>query len=461
MSDFKRSLKSSSGRLAAGVLGQIINLFGQVAVLPLFLHYWSKRMYGEWLVLTAVPQLLWSLEGGLGFLAVNQMVLRTSVNDWKGANRVFQNVFVLQVVISVLLIAGGYLVTTFFNILPFLNITEMSRGDAVFILVTMLTYMAFGWGIGLLRAPYFAGERSTRGTMLTNVWKLTDFLIIALVLLLHGSGRSIAVGETVVAATWVFLGCLDLRRVCPEFRFNLDDVSWEACKTASRDGLPLLLLQVGNALFIQGYPLVISRTLGTLAVVNFTAIRTVTRILFQAISILTQAAMVELTSSLAKEKWDLYLRWVKILIVCVTAASICGCLGLYFLGPVVISIWTHGKVEVGGILLLLFGISVSLQAGWTLFGTLLYTANKHHLQCYIYFAVTVAALVIGRYTIGPFGFGFVPILMIWTDSVVLVVSIGLCIHYLRHIHFAGLLMLFNPLFYWNKGKWLLAKATGS
>jgi len=460
MSDFKRSLKSSSGRMAAGVLGQIINTFGQVAVVPLFLLFWTKRSYGEWLVLTAVPNLLWSLEGGLGLLALNQMVLCTAVGDWKGANRVFQNIFVIQMLISAVMVAGGFLFAKFVNFLPFMGLTEISRHDAGFILVVMLLYMSFGWGIALLRAPYFASENSTRGTMLTNFWRLSDFLVISLVLLLHGKAQWVAVGETIVAAVWVVLACLDIRRVCPDFKFYLSDVSWQSCKSACRDGIPLFLLQAGSALFIQGYPLVLSRTLGTLAVVNFTAIRTVTRVLLQGIQTLTQAASVEFTSSLAKKKWELYLRWVKILSFCVAGSSICACIGLFYFGPDIIALWTHGKVVVAGPLLLLFGISVSLQAAWTLFGTLLYTANKHHLQCYVYFAATIVALLVARLTIGHLGFGAVPVIMICTDVFVLITSISLCVHYLRDVKFVSLFLLFNPFFYWNKIKWVVTKTKG-
>ncbi len=189
--------------------------------------------------------------------------------------------------------------------------------------------------------------------------------------------------------------------------------------------------------------------------VNFTAIRTVTRVLLQGILTITTAASVELTSSFATKKWELYLRWVKILAACVIGGSICACLGLLYFGPAVIALWTHGKVLVAGPLLLLFGISVSLQAGWSLFGTLLYTANKHHLQCVIYFAITVLALAVGRFTIGRFGFGSVPILMICADFLVLVTSIVLCVRYLREVEFASLFTLFNPFFYWTKFKWAL------
>jgi O-antigen/teichoic acid export membrane protein len=195
-------------------------------------------------------------------------------------------------------------------------------------------------------------------------------------------------------------------------------------------------------------------------VVNFTAIRTVTRVLLQGISTLTQAASVELTSSLAKEKWELYMRWVKILTVCVVGASVCGCIGLYLFGPWVISLWTHGKVSVSATLLTLFGISVALQAGWTLYGTLVYTANKHHLQCYIYFGVTLLALAIGWCTIGHFGFGFVPILMIAPDFVLLIVTLVLCVRNLKQVNFFSMVALFHPNFYWNKIRWVIARSRG-
>lgn len=444
--------------MAAGVLGQIINTFGQIAVVPMFLHFWTKRAYGEWLVLTAVPNLLWSLEGGLGWLAINQMILCSVVGDWKSANRWFQNIFVVQMVISVLLFLGTLLFVKLINFLPLLNIFEMSHQDAMFVLLVMMFYMLLGWGIALVRAPYFAAQMSTRGTMVSNFWKLSDFLVIFLVLLIHGHPRLLAEGEAFVAGVWLVLTCIDVRRKCPEFHFHLREVSWASCKAVFRDGTPLFLAQAGNAFYIQGYPLILGRTLGTLAVVNFSAIRTVTRVLLQFILILTQSAAVELASSLATKKWDLYLRWVKILLVCVLGGGAVACVGLFYYGTTIISLWTHGKVVVPGPLLLLFGISVTLQAAWNMFGTLLYTANKHHLQCCIYFAITIIALVVTRLTIGHLGFESLAVIMICADVCILAISIGLSVYYLREIQFMSLLLLFNPFFYWNKIKWTIAQA---
>ena len=447
MSNFKTSLKSSSTRLLVNVFGQVINTFGNLAIVPLFLLYWSKLEYGEWLVLTTVPSLLWSLEGGFAGLACNRMVLSSAVGDWKGANRLFQNIVVIQVIVSLLLIGAGYIVTQAVNYRPFFGITAMSAGDAAFILVVMLVYMSLGWCISLLKAPYYAGEKSPRGFMMFNCWRLTDFVAIGTALMLHGHGRVVALAQVANAALWVMLACLDITRQCPRFTFGLRDLSWSTTKTVFHDGFPLFLAQAGHAFYLQGYPLVLSRTLGPLAVVNFSAIRTVTRVLLQGILICSSAAALELSTAFAKKNWEVYLLWVKVLLAGVVVGGIGACLGLLFLGPSIIDVWTHGKVVVSGGLLLLFGISVVLQAAWAIFYMLLYTSNKHHIQCYAYFGITVGALLLGNFIIGRFGFESVPILMIAADVIVLGSAIHFCVRYLREVPFARLIEILSPGFY--------------
>jgi O-antigen/teichoic acid export membrane protein len=457
MSDFKTSLKTTSPRFMANVLGQVINSFGQIAVVPLFLHYWTKLEYGEWLVLTAVPNLLWSLEGGLAGLAVNRMVLSSAVGDWKGANKFFQNIVVLQLLVSAIIITAGTLLVRAINFRPFFAIKEMSHHDAAFILVIMLFYMSLGWCITLLRAPYYAGERAVRGFMMANFWRLADFLVIGGALVCHGRGPAVALAETINAGVWVALISFDISRTCPQFKFGVRHVSWTVTRAVFRDGIPLFLGQAGNAFYLQGYPLVLVRTLGAAAVVNFSAIRTVTRVFLQAILICTSASALEIGTSYAKKKWDVYLAWVKTLSASIIMGGLCACLALLVVGPTLIGIWTHGKVSVSGPLLLLFGISVTLQAGWAMFSMFLYTSNKHHLQCYLNLAVTLGALVVGDLIIGRFGFTAVPLIMIVADALILACSITLAVRHLPEVPFARVLTVFGPSFYLTKIQWALAR----
>jgi O-antigen/teichoic acid export membrane protein len=457
MSDFKTSLKSSSARLLVNIFGQVINTFGQIGVVPLFLHYWTKLEYGEWLVLTAVPSLLWSLEGGFAGLATSRMVLSSAVGDWKGANQLFQNIVVIQVLVSVAIILGGGLLVHEVNFRPFFGITGMSHHEASLVLVVMLFYMSLGWCISLLRAPYLAGERSVRGYMMTNLWRLCDFLVIGGTLVMHGRAPTVALAETLNAGIWVALTSFDIARTCPQFMFSLRHVSWPVSKTVFRDGAPLFLNQAGNAFYLQGYPLVLSRTLGPLAVVNFSAIRTVTRVFLQAILMCTNATSIELSSSYAKKKWDVYLAWVKTLVASVVLGSLAACVALYFFGPRVIDIWTHGKVSVSGPLLLLFGISVVLQASWQVFFILLYTTNKHHAQCYVYFIITILSLAVGDFTIGFFGFTAVPVIMIVSDILILISCVTFCVRYLKEVHFPGLVEVLWPSFYVERATWVIEK----
>ena len=81
MSSFRISIKRVFRNFAANAFGQAMNGVYQFISVPLFLHYWSKEGYGEWLVLFSIPSLLWSLEGGLAGVASNRMTVAASAGS--------------------------------------------------------------------------------------------------------------------------------------------------------------------------------------------------------------------------------------------------------------------------------------------------------------------------------------------------------------------------------------------
>jgi O-antigen/teichoic acid export membrane protein len=172
----------------------------------------------------------------------------------------------------------------------------------------------------------------------------------------------------------------------------------------------------------------------------------------------TNAAALELCNSYANKRWNVYVAWVKTLIASVIFGSVCACLALFFFGPSVISVWTHGKVSVAGSLLVLFGFSVALQAASSVFYMLLYSSNQHHWVCYVNFAITIGALLVGDLMIGAFGFGSVPLLMICADSLTLGCTLFFCVRNLPDVRFSQLLEVLGPGFYIEKAAWLLEKA---
>ena len=79
------TLKSKLLRnLGANAYGQLITVVTQLVSVPLFLHYWGVTLYGEWLILSAVPAYLALSDIGFASSAANDMTIRFAQGDRKG-----------------------------------------------------------------------------------------------------------------------------------------------------------------------------------------------------------------------------------------------------------------------------------------------------------------------------------------------------------------------------------------
>jgi O-antigen/teichoic acid export membrane protein len=156
-------------------------------------------------------------------------------------------------------------------------------------------------------------------------------------------------------------------------------------------GFPL-----AQSLNIQGMVLVVGAALGPLAVVTFSALRTLTRVALQAVLTVSHAAEPELAvaygagnNALLKRLYEQIARmgmWLAVL----------AALGLSFFGDWIVDTWTHGHVTMNTALFnWLLATSVS-GALWYSSLTVLKGANLHLRAIYVY-AVTAALAVVIAY----------------------------------------------------------------
>jgi hypothetical protein len=76
--------------LGANAYGQAITILIQLVSVPLYLHYWGKQLYGEWLILSAIPAYLALSDIGFASVTANDMTMRVANGDRHGTLEVFQ-----------------------------------------------------------------------------------------------------------------------------------------------------------------------------------------------------------------------------------------------------------------------------------------------------------------------------------------------------------------------------------
>src|ERR1700712_5296595 len=87
--------KATRSRLILGFISnwvsKLANTVVQLVQVPVFLHFWSVPLYGEWMIVNSVPAYLAFSNIGFGSVAGNEMTMMTGRGDRDGALRVFQS----------------------------------------------------------------------------------------------------------------------------------------------------------------------------------------------------------------------------------------------------------------------------------------------------------------------------------------------------------------------------------
>jgi O-antigen/teichoic acid export membrane protein len=453
---FQRFLHNS----AAQTFGQAVNALAQIFSVPAFLHFWTKTEWGEWLVITSIPSLLWTLDSGLSGLAGNRMTVASGSGDWARANVIFHNVLFVQGLLSlaILLLSGWYLETG--NVSATFGFTLMGRQEAGEVLFIMIIYMLFGYGLGLLRAAFRSSMLEARGVSLFNFNRLSEFVVQMAILACHGHAIALATGMLANMCFWCVAGFIDARIRCPQIRFAVWPISGTQMKSMLVDGVPVFAGTAAGAFFLQGYPLIVNSTLGPVAVVTLTTIRTGSRTLLQMVGIVSNASTSELSRTYGSKDWEGYLRLLKVLAAMTLWTSLAAAVGLALAGPWVIHLWTSGRVLVSHDIMLLFGLSIACQCAWSACGTILFSVNMHHAFNYAYLALTVVGLAVATYAVHLLGFAGIPTVMMIVDAALLGLAIYLCHTKLEFIPLSSLAKVVYPSFYLEKAQGVLRHLKG-
>src|SRR6202045_5026786 len=100
---------STKRRLALGFLSNWVSKLAatiiQLIQVPVFLHFWSVPLYGEWMIINSIPAYLSFSNVGFGSVAGNEMTMLVARDDREGALRVFQSCWWLIAIICTVVIA--------------------------------------------------------------------------------------------------------------------------------------------------------------------------------------------------------------------------------------------------------------------------------------------------------------------------------------------------------------------
>ncbi len=379
-------------RLALGFasnwVSKLASTITQLVQVPLFFHFWAASVYGNWLIVSAIPTYLTFSSIGFGNVASNEMTMLNSAGDREGALGVFQSCWWL---ISIICAAVGMLLVLVLYLVPaasLLNIHAISESDTKWIIVYLGLSVLLGQLEQLMSAAYTCVARYAFGSFLKSVISLAAFCASMVPIVLGYGPRTMALVYAIASALGTLTLVLFVRKDIPWIEFGWKHARFSEIRRLASPAFAFMGFPIGIALNLQGTLIAVGYALGPVDVAIFASARTVSRVALQMVQMVNATFWPEL--SLAYGAKDVALTRTLHRRACQLALVIAVFVvaGMMTVGPYFLHHWTGGHVPPSRPLLAILLLVVVLYSLWSTSSTLAAATNQHQRLAAWYIVAT-------------------------------------------------------------------------
>jgi O-antigen/teichoic acid export membrane protein len=372
---------STKRRLLLGFLtnwvGKLSSTLIQLIQVPVFLHFWTVPLYGEWMIVNSIPAYLSFSNVGFGTVAGNEMTMLVARDDRDGALRVFQSCWWL---ISIICVATIALMSAALYYLPaarLLKLSAMSESDTKWVIFYLGVSVLLGQLEQLLQSAYRCVGRYPYGTFLKNLFSLFAFACILVAVLLGSGVRTTALVFAVINVFGTLLFCILVRHDIPWIEYGWKNASFAEIRKLARPAIAFMGFPLGNALNLQGTLLAVGYALGPTEVVVFGTARTVSRVALQMVAMVNTTFEPELSIAYGARNFELTRSLLRRACQLALAVAFVIVIVMMTIGPWFLTHWTGGHVPPSRPLLTILLVVVIFYALWSTSSTLMTSTNQH------------------------------------------------------------------------------------
>lgn len=392
MSDpVKRRLLHAVG---ATSLGPILTALIQLVSVPVFLHYWGAQLYGEWLVLSAVPVYIGFTDFGIGNVAGNEMTMRVAMGERDSALSVFQSAWLLTTCASVFITVIVALTIWILPIDRWLKVSLISRGHVTAILCILCVYILLDMQWTIMAAGYRCDGNYALGQLVGNTVRFTTNTAAIVAVALHAS--PVAVAAALVISRFIGNRVIHtvLLRKSPWLHYGYSHAHWAVIRTLFRPGIAYLAVPAGSIFINQGMTVVVGLVLGPIAVVIFSTIRTLSRFAYQMANLIGNSIWAEMSAAIGAGNQVLARNLHRVAFQATMASSSAAVLFLLIFGRTIYGAWTHHNMEFDRNLFDVLLVEVLASAAWYTSSIVPLSCNRHERQSLVILLTSAASLAI-------------------------------------------------------------------
>ena len=378
---------------ASNWVSKLASTIIQLIQVPIFFHFWATAVYGNWLIVNAVPGYLAFSTIGLGNVASNEMTMLVADGDREGALRVFQSCWWLIAIICAVLGLLMVPVLYFIPITSALNIHDISPSDTKWIIFYLGISVLLGQFEQLMGAAYTCVARYPYGSFIKTVISLTAFIATMAPVVLGYGPRTAALVFAVANGIGTIVLGLFVRKDIPWIQFGRRYASFSEIRRLAVPAFAFMGFPIGNALNMQGTLMAVGYALGPVDVAIFASARTVSRVALQMVQMINNTFWPEFSLAYGAKNQDLirtlHRRACQMALLLAIFVVLC----MMTFGPWFLTHWTGGHVPPSRPLLAVLLFVVVVYSLWSTSSTLATATNRHQRLAAWYMAGTGVTVV--------------------------------------------------------------------
>jgi len=389
--------------LGASALGPAVTLIFQVASVPIFLRCWGAQLYGEWLILSAIPSYLAISDIGFGNVAASDMTMCVAAGKRETALETFQSTWVLVSTISLALMALLAAGVWTFPWEGWIGLSMIGHRNSCLAMLLLSAYAFISLQNGVMDSAFRCEGNFAVGTACMSVLRFSEVLTSTAAAACGGGPVPVALVlfSTRLAGSIVIR--LLLRKRSPWIRYGTAHASLATIRRLWAPAFAYMAFPIGYAISMQGFTLVIGIVLGPVAVTAFSTMRTLSRVGYQMLAVVSRTVWPEISTAFGAGKIELakslHRRAFQFALVLACACSV----ALAVMGPRVYGIWTHHTVRFDPLSFNLLLLVVLANSMWCTSAVVPMATNRHHTIAVAYMAGTMFSLGLAWLLMHRFG----------------------------------------------------------
>jgi O-antigen/teichoic acid export membrane protein len=413
------TLRNIFKNLVANVMAAGAGVIFQICSVPLFLHFWGKILYGEWLVLSSIPAYLALTDFGLGMVLGNTLSTLITAGRRQEAQERLQTIWCFQLGLSALLLLLVTLVLQFGSLPAWLQLTALSGREVTIIVFCLAIYVLLNLNSSVLGAIFRGENQNALGVNCITGVRVWEFAGTLLALVCRANATTVAVVMLLLRASGLGVTAWLAHARFPAVRLGFVHICPAGFKHDLMLGLNFVYITAGYAVTLSGMPLVLNHVLGAAAVVNFTVVRAVCRIALQLYGILYVSIWPEITKLMAAGERGQVRQLNHFVTTFGFWTSLVYAGAMVLGGNLIFKLWTHDSVDPSRMVILGFVVPVVLSTLWTSNSVVFSATNDHKTFAKIFLGASFLSLGGAFLLIPLLGYAGAGLAMGLTDLIVL------------------------------------------